>query len=130
MAINIFLFALTVAPTGTTNLVTRGSMPILSRQLIVIGIVAELEPVPNAVASTWDIFKTKPYGSFRTTQKKIMAIVPKPWMKRPNMTVMKYFPNFPITSASDSISRIFALMRKKTPIGESLTNHEKREWNE
>lgn len=59
-----------------------------------------------------------------------MAIVPKPWIKRPNMTVMKYFPNFPITSASDSISRIFALMRKKTPIGESLTNHEKRELNE
>lgn len=38
------------------------------------------------------------------------------------MTVMKYFPNFPITSASDSISRIFALMRKKTPMGESLND--------
>lgn len=68
----------TVAPTGTTNLVTRGSMPMLSRQFIVIGIVAELEPVPNAVARTCDIFKTYPYGSFRTTTKKMIAIVPKP----------------------------------------------------
>lgn len=64
---------LTVAPTGMTNRVTRGSMPISSNVLIVTGIVAELwagrkallvltlkskryaiahylEPVPNAVA--------------------------------------------------------------------------------
>lgn len=33
---------LMVAPTGITNRVTRGSMPIWSKQLIVIGMVAEL----------------------------------------------------------------------------------------
>lgn len=33
---------LTVAPTGMTKRVTRGSMPILSSVLIVTGIVAEL----------------------------------------------------------------------------------------
>lgn len=33
---------LTVAPTGITNRVTRGSMPISSNVLIVTGIVAEL----------------------------------------------------------------------------------------
>lgn len=41
-----------VAPTGITNLVTRGSIPIPSRHFIVKGIVAELDPVPKAVANT------------------------------------------------------------------------------
>jgi hypothetical protein len=54
----VALTMLIVAPTGMTKRVTRGSMPILSRQLIVIGIVAELDPVPKAVAKTCDIFKT------------------------------------------------------------------------
>lgn len=49
---------LIVAPTGMTKRVTRGSIPILSRQLMVIGMVAELEPVPKAVAKTCDILKT------------------------------------------------------------------------
>ena len=111
---------LIVAPTGMTNRVTRGSIPMLSRQLMVIGIVAELEPVPKAVANTCDILKTYPYGSLRTTTKKITAIVPKPCTKSPIITVMKYFPSWPMTSARDSISRILAVIKKKTPTGESL----------
>lgn len=84
---------LIVAPTGMTKRVTRGSIPMLSRQLMVIGMVAELEPVPKAVANTCDILKTYPYGSLRTTMKKIRAIVPKPCTKSPIRTVMKYLPS-------------------------------------
>lgn len=69
---------LIVAPTGMTKRVTRGSMPMLSRQLMVIGIVAELEPVPKAVAKTCDILRMYLYGNFRTVMKKINAMVPKP----------------------------------------------------
>lgn len=47
-------------------------------------------------------------------------MVPNPWTNRPKRTVMKYFPSWPMTSARDSISRILAVIKKKTPMGESL----------
>lgn len=52
--------------------------------------------------------------------KKITAIVPKPWINKPNITVQKYAPNLPTIIANDSISMIFATTKKNTPSGDSL----------
>lgn len=85
------------APTGITNLVTRGSRPSLSRVCIVRGRVAELErktrrveikarrrpatyldAVPKAVTKTWLRETMNRNGSVLVQRKKITASVPKP----------------------------------------------------
>lgn len=79
-----------------------------------------LDPVPKAVAKFWPICEMYPYGNLRQQMKKITAIVPKPCIIKPNITVQKYAPNLPTIIANESISRILANTKKNTPIGDSL----------
>lgn len=76
--------------------------------------------MPKAVASTCPIFATYIYGNLRTHRKNIIAIVPKPCIINPNMTVPKYKPKLSTVSPNDLISITLAVIRKNTPSGDIL----------